>query len=53
MVETADDRYPQPMLADQANYLYSMINSADQKPGKDAYIGLDELQTIFKSQQES
>ncbi|HSG09856.1 MAG TPA: hypothetical protein VLA36_15960 [Longimicrobiales bacterium] len=35
--------YPQPMLADQIQYLYSMLQSADQKPGKDAYQRLDTL----------
>ena len=37
--------YPQPMLADQIQYLYSMLQSADQKPGKDAYERLDTLRT--------
>ena len=31
------------MLADQIQYLYSMLQSADQKPGKDAYQRLDTL----------
>jgi hypothetical protein len=29
--------YPQPMLADQIRYLYSMLSRADQRPGADAY----------------
>jgi len=36
-------RYPQPMLIDQINYLYNMINSADQKPGRDAHERYAEL----------
>ena len=35
--------YPQPMLISQIGYLMSMISRVDQKPGKDAYIRLDEL----------
>jgi hypothetical protein len=43
---TRDDiRYPQPMLIDQIEYLYSMLNRADQKPGKDAYERHQELQS--------
>jgi hypothetical protein len=37
--------YPQPMLADQLQYLYSMLQSADQKPGQDAYDRLNTLKT--------
>jgi hypothetical protein len=33
--------YPQPMLADQIQYLYSMLQTADQKPGRDAYERLE------------
>ncbi|MCA1756964.1 MAG: hypothetical protein LC649_05850 [Bacteroidales bacterium] len=40
---TQDITYPQPMLADQVSYLYSMISRADQKPGKDAWIRFEEL----------
>lgn len=36
--------YPQPMLVAQLEYLYSMLNRADQKPGRDAYLRLDELE---------
>ena len=35
--------YPQPMLADQLNYLYSNSTSADQKPAEDMYQRLDVL----------
>jgi photosystem II stability/assembly factor-like uncharacterized protein len=40
---TATGPYPQPMLVDQISYLFSMLNRADQKPGRDAYVRLDEL----------
>lgn len=40
---TAEGRYQQPMLIDQLNYLYRMLDRADQKPGRDAYQRLDEL----------
>ena len=55
-VVTEDGTYMQPMLRDQASYLYSMLGSADQKPGKDAYDRLEELKKQFqlvKSQFES
>jgi photosystem II stability/assembly factor-like uncharacterized protein len=39
--------YPQPMLLDQISYLYSMINSADQRPGKDAFSRYDELVALL------
>jgi hypothetical protein len=31
------------MLVDQLSYLSSMLNRADQKPGRDAYMRFDEL----------
>jgi photosystem II stability/assembly factor-like uncharacterized protein len=40
---TASGPYPQPMLVNQLSYLSSMLGRADQKPGRDAYIRLDEL----------
>jgi photosystem II stability/assembly factor-like uncharacterized protein len=40
---TATGPYPQPMLVDQLSYLSSMLDSADQKPGRDAYVRFDEL----------
>jgi photosystem II stability/assembly factor-like uncharacterized protein len=33
---TADGRYQQPMLIDQLLYLYSMLQQADQTPGREA-----------------
>jgi hypothetical protein len=41
--------YPQPMLADQLEYLYSMLQSADQKPGRDAYERLDVLKVELET----
>lgn len=35
--------YSQPMLIDQISYLREMLNTADQQPGKDAYIRFTEL----------
>lgn len=46
-LNTGDGSYPQPMLNDQVLYLYSMITSTDQKPGKDAYIRYNELLNIY------
>lgn len=40
---TATGPYPQPKLVDQISYLFSMLNRADQKPGRDAYVRFDEL----------
>ena len=36
-LETADGRYPQPMLLSQISYVYGMLDRADQRPGKDMY----------------
>ena len=36
--------YQTPMLQAQLSYLYSMLNRADQKPGRDAYVRLEQLQ---------
>jgi len=40
---TASGPYPTPMLLDQLAYLYEMVTGADQRPGRDAYTRLDEL----------
>jgi photosystem II stability/assembly factor-like uncharacterized protein len=40
---TAGGAYPTPKIIDQISYLYSMLDRADQKPGRDAYVRLDEL----------
>jgi hypothetical protein len=42
--ETASGRYMTPMLNDQLNYLNSMIEGADQRPGRDAYNRIEELE---------
>lgn len=49
---TNKGRYPQPMLIDQINYLSSMINRADQKPGKDAQDRFKELRSKFDALKE-
>ena len=42
-LKTKEGIYQQPMLVAQWRYLYSMINQADQVPGKDAYDRYGEL----------
>jgi len=44
---TKTGRYEQPMFLSQIRYLYSMLQRADQKPGKDAYIRFDKLKKWF------
>ncbi|MCH8286576.1 hypothetical protein IIB79_08635 [candidate division KSB1 bacterium] len=44
---TASGRYQTPMLVDQISYLNSMLNRADQKPGRDAYERFDELNGLL------
>jgi len=44
--ETAEEIYAQPVLIDQINYLYSMLDRADQKPGHDTYQRFEELTEI-------
>ncbi|MBA4322062.1 MAG: hypothetical protein C0408_04530, partial [Odoribacter sp.] len=39
--------YPQAMLIDQISYLYSNVNSVDQKPGREAFIRFDELTMLL------
>jgi photosystem II stability/assembly factor-like uncharacterized protein len=48
MLVTASGPYPQPMLNDQIGYLFSMISSTDQKPGRDAWIRLEELTRLLE-----
>jgi photosystem II stability/assembly factor-like uncharacterized protein len=47
----AETAYPQPMLVSQLEYLYGMLNQADQPPGSDAYARYgalrDELDEIL------
>ena len=42
-LQTSQGIYRQPKLTDQIAYLNSMINRADQLPGKDAYERYDAL----------
>jgi hypothetical protein len=44
-LKTEDIIYPQPMLTDQISYLYNMINTADQAPGKEAEDRFEVLTT--------
>ena len=47
-IKSKEGIYEKPMLAAQWRYLYSMINQADQVPGKDAYDRYEELNTILE-----
>lgn len=47
-LQTAKGIYMQPKLTDQISYLNSMINRADQMPGKDAYDRYKELVLLFE-----
>lgn len=40
----AEGEYPQQMLRSQIRYLISMLDRADQQPGQDAYVRLEQLQ---------
>jgi len=46
---TAEGRYMTPMIIDQISYLYSMLDRADQKPGRDAYERYNELHKKVES----
>ena len=46
---TADGTYMTPMLLDQISYLSSMLNRADQRPGKDAFDRYTELKIKFEN----
>ncbi|MCB0658278.1 MAG: hypothetical protein KDC57_19175 [Saprospiraceae bacterium] len=45
---TAEGRYQTPKLLDQIRYLASMISSADQLPGQDAYQRYDQLERWYQ-----
>ena len=48
-IVTADLRsYPTPMLLDQLRYLYSNLDRADQKPGRDAHVRFAELDGLLQ-----
>ncbi|MBT29238.1 MAG: hypothetical protein CMO01_06210 [Thalassobius sp.] len=49
---TVSGRYETPMLSDQTSYLYSMLERADQKPGKDAYDRYEELKKEYEALKE-
>lgn len=36
-------RYSRPMIVDQIEYLYENLDTADQRPGRDAYLRYEEL----------
>ena len=40
---TASGPYPQPMLIDQLSNIWRMANQADQRPGRDAFVRLEDL----------
>lgn len=42
--------YPKPMLVDQLEYLYSMLNRADQIPGEDARLRFVELEEALRAE---
>ena len=46
-LQTLDGTYMKPMLIEQIEYLYNMVNRADQAPGKDAIIRYEELKSQF------
>ena len=46
----AEGRYQQPMIVDQIEYLYGMLSRADQKPGADAFIRIEELRKALADQ---
>ncbi len=46
---TPPGTYMKPMLQAQTRYLNSMLQRADQKPGKDAYDRLEELKATLES----
>ena len=48
-IDTEEGIYMQPMLADQWRYLYSMMNQADQAPGKDALDRFTALSDLLES----
>ena len=47
-LKTEDGIYMKPKLSDQISYLYSMLNRADQVPGKDAYDRYEELKGMLE-----
>ena len=52
-LRTSEGIYEQPMLTSQINYLYNMMNKADQDIGKDASDRFVDLQNKFEAIQTS
>ena len=50
-LNTTEGRYMTPMLVDQLRYLSSMLDRADQRPGKDAFDRYKELSKQFEGLQ--
>jgi DNA repair exonuclease SbcCD ATPase subunit len=48
-VQTEEGIYMQPMLSDQWRYLYSLMDQADQLPGRDATERFAELQARLQA----
>jgi len=44
---TASGSYPQPMLVDQLASIWRMANQADQRPGRDGFLRLDDLTMVL------
>jgi hypothetical protein len=49
LVDEPVGSYPKPMLLNQLRYLYSMLQRADQKPGRDAYERHEQLKAELVS----
>ena len=47
-LNTQEGTYMRPMLIDQIRYLQAMLSRADQRPGNDAYLRLNEVRSQFK-----
>ena len=47
-LKTQEGTYMRPMLIDQIRYLQAMLSRADQRPGNDAYLRLNELRSQFE-----
>ena len=47
-LNTQEGTYMRPMLIDQIRYLQAMLSRADQRPGNDAYLRLNELRSQFE-----
>jgi hypothetical protein len=52
-LRTSEGIYEQPMLTSQIQYLYNMMNKADQEIGQDALDRFVELKNSFETLQKS